>query len=84
MANKGLVDGKGANGSQFFITYVATEFLDGYDVNGELKDCASDSCHSVFGKVTSGMDVVNTISKRNPDTATKPGDVIKTVTIKSD
>ena len=84
MANKGLVDGKGSNGSQFFITYVATEFLDGYDVNGELKDCASDSCHSVFGKVTSGMDVVNTISKRNPDTATKPGDVIKTVTIKSD
>ena len=84
MANKGLVDGKGSNGSQFFITYVATEFLDGYDVNGELKDCASDSCHSVFGKVTSGMDVVNTISKRNPDTATKPGDVIKTVIIKSD
>ena len=84
MANKGLVDGNGSNGSQFFITYVATEFLDGYDANGELKDCASDSCHSVFGKVTSGMDVVNTISKRNPDTATKPGDVIKTVTIKSD
>lgn len=84
MANKGLIDGKGTNGSQFFITYTATGSLDGFDANDQLKDCSSDSCHSVFGKIVGGMDIVNNISKRNPNTATKPGDVIKTVTIKSD
>ena len=84
MANKGLVDGKGTNGSQFFITFSATEFLDGFDANDQPKDCASDSCHSVFGKVVSGMDVVTGISRRDPSSATKLGDAIKTVTIKSD
>jgi len=81
MANKGLVDGKGTNGSQFFITFSATEFLDGFDVNDQPKDCALDSCHSVFGKVVSGMDVVTGLSIRDPGSATKPGDAIKTVTI---
>jgi len=81
MANKGLVDGKGTNGSQFFITFSATEFLDGFDVNDQPKDCASDSCHSVFGKVVNGMDVVTGLSIRDPGSATKPGDAIKTVTI---
>ena len=84
MANKGLVDGKGTNGSQFFITFSATEFLDGFDTNDQPKDCASDSCHSVFGKVVSGMDVVTGLSIRDPGSATEPGDVIKAVTIKSD
>jgi cyclophilin family peptidyl-prolyl cis-trans isomerase len=81
MANKGLVDGKGTNGSQFFITFSATEFLDGFDANDQPKDCASDSCHSVFGKVVNGMDVVTGLSIRDPGSATKPGDAIKTVTI---
>ena len=84
MANKGLVDGKGTNGSQFFITFSATEFLDGFDANDQSKDCALDSCHSVFGKVVSGMDVVTALSIRDPGSATEPGDVIKAVTIKSD
>ena len=81
MANAGIQNGKGTNGSQFFITYVPTEFLDGFNPDGTEKDCKFDSCHSVFGKVIEGLDILDNISPRDPGTATQNGDVIKTITI---
>ena len=81
MANAGIQNGQGTNGSQFFITFVTTEFLDGYNPDGSEKDCRFDSCHSVFGKVIDGLDVLDSISERDPGTAMTPGDVIKTIKI---
>ena len=82
MANAGIRNGKGTNGSQFFITYVPVQNLDGYE-RGRLKKCAAPrtSCHSVFGKVIEGMDVVKNITPRDPQQAKQPGDKMKTVTI---
>lgn len=83
MANAGIRNGHGTNGSQFFITYVATPHLDGLNPDGSPKDCAAPgvSCHSVFGKVVRGMDVLTNITPREPQTATTRGDVIKSITI---
>ena len=82
MANAGMNNGQGTNGSQFFITFRETHFLDGYNLDGSEKDCAAESCHSVFGQVDEGsMGVVMNISLRDPNAATSPGDVIKTIRI---
>ena len=83
MANAGVRNGLGTNGSQFFITFVPTTFLDGNEPDGTPKDCSipRTSCHTVFGRVTEGMDVVNKITLRDPARATNPGDAIKTIII---
>ena len=62
MANSG---GWATNGSQFFITHKATPWLDGYDEGGNLKPCGQSrvSCHSVFGEVVKGQNVVDAIVK---------------------
>ena len=81
MANAGIQNGKGTNGSQFFITHVATEYLDGLNHDWTEKHCKFYSSLSVFGKVIEGLDILDNISPRDPGTATQNGDVIKTITV---
>jgi peptidylprolyl isomerase len=60
--------GRDTNGSQFFITFAPEHRLDGG--------------YTIFGQVVSGMDVVNGIRRRDPDTnPTYAGDAIASVTI---
>ena len=60
--------GRNTNGSQFFITFGSTPHLNGK--------------HGVFGKVTSGMDVVNKLRVRDPDSDRQPGDRIDSIEIR--
>jgi cyclophilin family peptidyl-prolyl cis-trans isomerase len=77
--------GPNTNGSQFFVTYAPAPWLDAYDENGELKDCELQevSCHAVFGRVTEGMDVLETLTPRDPSQNPElpPGDAILTIEI---
>ena len=63
MANAGPNTG----GSQFFITHVATPWLD--------------DRHAVFGEVVEGMDAVNALRERDPQRDREPGDRIERVEI---
>ena len=60
--------GRDTNGSQFFITFDTADFLNGG--------------YTIFGQVTEGMEVVNGITRRDPDASPDfTGDAIKTITI---
>ena len=76
MANAGAgADGQGTNGSQFFITFGATPQLD-------AADPAKDANYTIFGEVSGGMDVVKSITLRDPQqTPEVVPTMIKTVTI---
>jgi cyclophilin family peptidyl-prolyl cis-trans isomerase len=64
MANSGA----NTNGSQFFITYVATPWLDGK--------------HTVFGQLVEGMDIMKNITLRDPSkNPNYPGDKLISVRI---
>ncbi|MFT3894546.1 MAG: peptidylprolyl isomerase [Anaerolineales bacterium] len=60
--------GPDTNGSQFFITFGPQEFLNGG--------------YTIFGQVVEGMDVVNTITRRDPEMNPNfEGDAMESVTI---
>lgn len=66
MANSGPATA--TNGSQFFITFVPVQQLNGG--------------YTIFGQVTSGMDVVDALTRRDPERSPDfTGDAIETVTI---
>jgi cyclophilin family peptidyl-prolyl cis-trans isomerase len=60
--------GRDTNGSQFFITFVPTPMLNGG--------------YTIFGQVVQGMDVVNSITRRDPEQfPTFEGDAMESVII---
>lgn len=64
MANSGPA----TNGSQFFITFAPTDWLN--------------NRHSIFGEVVSGQEVLDSITRRDPNqNPTTPGDTLLTIEI---
>ena len=59
--------GPGTNGSQFFLTFGPTPHLDGR--------------HTVFGRVSEGMEVLLSVRERDPSRDSQPGDLIETIEI---
>ena len=59
--------GPNTNGSQFFITHVATPHLD--------------NRHSVFGQISEGLDVLMSIEERDPSNVNAPAVKIETIEI---
>ena len=69
--------GVNTDGSQFYI--VPTDGQAGHLDWEEGKDCSSQSCHTVFGYVISGMEHVDNISKLPTDNRDSPLDQVTIV-----
>jgi cyclophilin family peptidyl-prolyl cis-trans isomerase len=61
--------GPGTNGSQFFITFEATDWLNGM--------------HTIFGEVIEGEDLLGQILLRDPMDPSAPATMIETITIET-
>ncbi len=59
--------GPGTNGSQFFITFAPTDWLN--------------NMHTIFGEVVEGQDVVDSLTRRDPSDPTAAADTIYTILI---
>ncbi len=59
--------GPGTNGSQFFITFAPTDWLN--------------NMHTIFGEVIEGQEVVDSLTRRDPSDPTAPADTIYTILI---
>lgn len=59
--------GPDSNGSQFFITFAPVPHLNGK--------------HTIFGEVVEGAETLNSITRRDPNTAAMPGDLILSIEI---
>jgi len=70
MANTGRPN---SGSCQFFINTVHNDFLDWFS--------AGDSKHPVFGKVTSGMDIVNKIGTTDTDANDRPRTPVKMIKV---
>jgi len=60
--------GRDSGGSQFFLTFVSTSYLDGR--------------HTVFGRVIEGMDVASSIKRINPGDPIQPDKIIKATVLR--
>ncbi len=60
--------GRNTGGSQFFLTFVSTSYLDGR--------------HTVFGRVIEGMDVASSIKRRDPKDPESPDKIIKAMVLR--
>lgn len=61
--------GPGTNGSQFFITFDAADWLNGQ--------------HTIFGQVIEGEDLLSEIQRRDPADPSAPATMVETITIET-
>jgi len=60
--------GRNTGGSQFFLTFVSTSYLDGR--------------HTVFGRVIEGMDIASSIKRRDPKDPGAPDKIIQATVLR--